>query len=270
MLRHATTASVAQQAPVRETAPVRPAAAEQTLPARGESHSLTLAIRPARVALFLAGMAVLVLFASVAGQLLIVWTGHHSFYGFAPYFDVDGEANIPTYFAAMLLLFAAALFGAITLFQRRAGAPYTRRWALLALIFLYLSVDEASSLHEILINLRWILGVGGVFYFAWVIPGIVLVALFALSYWKFLLHLPRVTRLLVALAGVLYVAGALGMELIGGYYQDRVGEMTFAYKMLVTVEEGLELAGLVTLAYALLDYMRATIGQLCLRLTASD
>jgi hypothetical protein len=106
-----------------------------------------------------------------------------------------------------------------------------------------MSIDELVELHEWLGLLPKVEELGGPAYYGWVVPIGVLVLIFALSYLKFLVHLPWKTRLKVALAGVLYVGGALGIELILGTFADRHGEDTFGWTVISWMEESLEMAG---------------------------
>ncbi len=82
---------------------------------------------------------------------------------------------------------------------------------------MYLFVDEGTTIHETVgYALRDLLGTSGVLFFAWVIPATVILAIFATIYLKFLVHLPGRIRLLVVIAGALFVGGALGIELLRG------------------------------------------------------
>jgi hypothetical protein len=94
----------------------------------------------------------------------------------------------------------------------------------------------------------------GFLYFAWVIPGILVVALLSIAYLRFLGHLPLLTRLRLILSGSIYVAGALGMELVGGYVADYHPNQSVMRGALSTIEEFLEMSGIVLLIYTLLIY----------------
>src|SRR5690606_10570118 len=86
-------------------------------------------------------------------------------------------------------------------------------------IFFFLSMDEFIQFHEQLIRpLRETLNTDGFLYNAWIIPAGIAVFIVGLAYIPFLLHLPLKTKVQFFLAGCLYVAGAIGMEAIGGYY----------------------------------------------------
>jgi hypothetical protein len=70
-----------------------------------------------------------------------------------------------------------------------------------------------------------------------------------------LLSLPGSTALLFTLAGLMYVGGAVGMEVIGGKYDDIYGNDDMTYQMLTIVEETLEKLGLAVFLFALLRYL---------------
>ncbi len=107
-----------------------------------------------------------------------------------------------------------------------------------------MSVDEAAVLHELL-NDVWLEGylVSGIFYFMWIFPAALLVAIFLALYWRFFLALPAGIRMRVALAGLLYVGGALGTEVPLGFWAARHGDSNLVYGIVQTCQESFELAG---------------------------
>ncbi|MCE9536409.1 MAG: hypothetical protein K8R65_08370 [Nitrospirae bacterium] len=213
---------------------------------------------PRKITLVLGIAALLLVLASVTGQLLKYIGGHEFVHGLVRLFYVDYENTVPSFFAATLLLMAAFLLALIATLKQAGQATYRFQWALLSFTFLFMSIDEAASIHELLSGpVRIVLGqqASGVFLFAWVIPGIAIAMIFGLSYLQFLLHLPRKTRRNVILAATLYLGGAIGMELIGGRYADVNGMENLTYSMAATVEESLEMAGVIVFIYALLHYI---------------
>ena len=56
------------------------------------------------------------------------------------------------------------------------------------------------------------------------------------------------------MAGAVYVGGAIGMEMIGGFYQDVYG-YDLTYVLLQTIEEVGEMLGIVIFIYALCYYL---------------
>lgn len=173
-------------------------------------------------------------------------------------FHIGEEGNITTWYSALSLLFCAILLAIIGYAKKETADPFTRHWNVLALIFLYISLDEAASIHEITMRpLQTMFNASGIFYFGWVIIAIPLVLLFSVMYLKFLLHLPRTFRRLFIIAGVLFVTGALGLELVEGYfYSQELTRWGPIVPLLTTAEEFLEMVGIVVFIYALISYLK--------------
>lgn len=199
--------------------------------------------------------------ANLAGLVAKFHYGEHSLHGLVPLFDLDRERNIPSLFATALILFCAGLAGAIA----RSGENRSG-WLGLALIFTFLAADELVSLHERLIEpLRAALHTSGLLYFAWLIPYGLAVVLLGLLYLRFLLRLPGATRRRLIAAGVVYLAGAVGLEMIGGAYLETLGDRhNLSYELLTTLEETLEMAGMTLLARGLLLHIVNHLGGVCL------
>jgi hypothetical protein len=170
------------------------------------------------------------------------------------FFYVDAEQNISTWYSSILLFCCAVLISAISLTITKTHDRHIRHWQILGLIFLYLSMDEAASLHEQMGIIGRILKTGGLFSFSWVIPAIALVSIFIGFYLKFLVHLRSKTRRLFCLSGFVYISGALGFEMISGLFMDLNGK-NLLYTIFTHIEEGLELLGVSFFLYALLDYL---------------
>lgn len=230
---------------------------------------MTITISPREVARGLLLVVVTLAFLSVAGQFSRHVLGHDVLLGFVRQFNLDAEGNVPTWFSSMTLLLSAVLLAAIARVKHLARAPYARHWGLLALIFVGLSMDEAAALHEMAIHpLRALLHARGALYFAWVVLGAAFVLAVGFGYLRFLLHLPPATRRGFIVAGGLFVGGALGMELAGGYVADYHGQGTPLYTAMTTVEECLEMLGIVVFIHALLSYLGAEVGEARIRFGA--
>jgi hypothetical protein len=85
---------------------------------------------------------------------------------------------------------------------------------------------------------------------------------------RFFLQLPRTYQILFSVAAVTYLGGALGVEVITGYYeqlQGGVGRTDFVFELLVAVEECAEMSGVLIFIHALLLYLQAHVGGVRLR-----
>jgi hypothetical protein len=234
---------------------------------------LFFSVPPRRVLLFLGATILLIVCFSVAGQYSTHVLGHGRLLGFVHGFNVDEERNVPAHFSALMLLSVSILAGLIASRVRRTEGPFYGHWVGLALVFVVLAADELNSFHERLISpLRTLLDADGILYFTWVVPGMAVVALFGLAYARFLWHLPVRWALLFVGSGITFVAGAVGVELIGGWYMSQyapfTGTVALTYDLITTLEETLEMAGVAVFIYALLDYLRAHVGTIRIALDA--
>lgn len=182
-------------------------------------------------------------------------------------FSVDYELNVPAFFSTLILVFAAVLLAIITFFKKKQLAPYRWHWAILTCGFVFMAFDEMASIHERLIEpMRTVLGGEnlGVLFFAWVVPGMAVVIVLGLVFLRFWWNLPARTRFWVLVAAVLYLAGAIGMELFDGSYAEIHGKKNLTYMMLSTIEEGFEMAGIIVLIKALIEYIASVFGNVVL------
>jgi len=220
-------------------------------------------ISPRRIALIITVVVVCLTLASLAGQYSKYILGHDTLKGFVRLSDVNHEANIPTWYSSSALLFCSLLLARIASAKKIEGAGYVVHWSALSLIFAFLSLDETASIHEMgTIPLQSMLSANGFFYFAWIIPGAGFVLIVVLAYLRFLAHLPRPTRRLFLAAGALFVGGAIGVEAFGGRHIFLYGGHSMTYAMIVTLEEFLEMLGIVVFIYALTSYMSSHIKDL--------
>jgi hypothetical protein len=232
-----------------------------------------ITLSPLEITRALGVTALLLVLTSITGQLTKYVWGHEVVYGLIRLFYVDDEGNIPSYFSSSLLLLAALLLAIITALKKARHAAYGFQWALLSFAFLYMAIDEAAIIHELLGEpMHGLLGqqADGIFFFSWVLVGIAVATVFGLLYLKFLLHLPSKTRWRVVIAATLYLGGAIGMELIGGRYAALHGMENLAYSMIATVEESLEMAGVIVFNYTLLNYIADNYQEIRLRLDHAE
>ena len=213
-----------------------------------------------------------VIFFSLAGisvDIIKYVFGHGWLWGFNALFQLDLEMTFPAYFQTAVLLINAGFMGLLSNRLRILKKPDVTRWKILAWIFVYIATDEILALHDRTIEpLRNALHTGGVLYFSWVIYGSIVVAIIAAAYWPFLWRLPKNARRGIILAGLLYVGGALFMEMAGGVYSQRYGQETLVYNLcFVDVEETLEMLGMLVFLRSLVLYWRELGGSDIIQLT---
>ena len=178
--------------------------------------------------------------------------------------SMDGENNLPALFSTLLLFCASLLLALIALLERRHEGVDVSKWAILAAGFMLMAMDEALSFHEKAIApLRALLGGQhlGIFFFAWVIPGFALVSVLGAFFLRFLFRLPRRTAIAFVVSAAIYLGGALGIELIEGWWREAHGHRNLTYHVLVSLEEGMEMAGVIAFIHALLSYIAERFGE---------
>ncbi len=221
---------------------------------------ITQTLIPGKVARWLGLIALYLAMQSLVVEYLLenVVPGSNSglIVSFMDLFSVNAEKTIPTWYATILLFVSAVLLAWITAVTRQTPDPHARYWAGLSLIFLYLSIDEGAAIHELFsIPLETTFNTSGYLTFAWLIVFVPLLAVFALLYLRFLLRLPPRIRNLFIVAGLFYVGGAVVVEAMSANRYALDGGVTFPYLAIATVEELLEMWGVVLFIYALLSYM---------------
>ncbi|WP_233845061.1 hypothetical protein [Cereibacter sphaeroides] len=176
-------------------------------------------------------------------------------------FDVDFEGSLYTWYSGTLLILVALAALVLATREFAARSPWRYHWLGIALLFALLSMDETLSLHEQLsaaLSARE--KVDGWLHFRWVVPVGLATLAFAVAYLRFLAHLPgRIAALMVA-AGATFVLGAIGMELIAGKLvsESAASLHGIGYRLLVNIEEALEVAGAILFLYTLVRYGRQT------------
>jgi hypothetical protein len=177
-------------------------------------------------------------------------------------FTVDSEGSVPAWYSSNLLLVASALLAVVATVAFNERDRWWKHWAALSAMFCLLSLDEAASFHESLIlPLRTHFGANGIFFFAWVIPGVFFVGAVGLAFLKFVLNLDTKTRNRFVLAGSLFVGGALGMEFVGGAFIDALGEGHILHIGAAAIEETLEMLGVTLFIIAILKHLETRVGE---------
>jgi hypothetical protein len=222
-----------------------------------------LPLSPLMVVRALSAIVALLLLAHIAGMVVTHFYPQRLLFGIYSLLDLSAEQNIPTLFSCCLFLMNALLFISVWWAGKRQGENQII-WLSFALLFIFLSIDEMSGLHERLMKpMQQAFHTSGLLYFAWVIPygaGVVGLAAGVVPLWW---RMERKIRLWFFLSGVTFVAGAIGMEMLGGASFDIIGKQDpdFVkgplYQLLGTLEELLEMSGLIMLTYTLLSLLQS-------------
>tara|TARA_R100000322_G_scaffold15842_3_gene9519 strand:- start:4837 stop:5541 length:705 start_codon:yes stop_codon:yes gene_type:complete len=218
-----------------------------------------LAISPNAILQVLVSVGVLLIAAQVAIVIFRFGFGYEYVKGFVPLFNMDGEGNVPAFISFIQILLAGLILFFIAQLNRKYAAKHVWEWFVLSAGFFLMALDEGVQLHERLggpvkTALDSETANVGIFYAVWTIPVGITVILLGLYFLRFLLTLEAVHRFRFVLGGMLYLAGAIGLELVGIYYIKAIGSDDAIYGLLVTVEEGLEYFAVSYFIWSLLKY----------------
>lgn len=232
---------------------------------------MDIKLEPKKITKFFASLVICFTFLHVIGQSIAYFLGREGITEpFIRLLNLNVERSIPNFFSSIILLLCSFFLFIIASAKRKSGKNHVY-WFGLAVIFLFLSIDESLMIHEGLIEkVRTLLNTSGYLYFAWVIPYGTGLIIFLLVYTRFLFNLPHKTRLLFIIAGFVYISGAIGLELIGGRYYELYGEQSLSFIILSTIEEILEMAGVVIFIYALTSFMDSELKGRHLRKTQQE
>lgn len=220
-------------------------------------------LNPKRIVVAMLTIIAVLTVMHIVQLVIFFYVGDSRVFDFVEIIDFDYEANLPSFYSSTAIIFCAVLLWIISLQKRREKAPFSSHWIGLAIIFVFLGIDEAIALHEeigdFVEDQKWV-DAEGFLYFAWVVPYGILLVLFAVSYLKFVLALPRQTMILFVCAGLIFIGGAMGIEVFSAREADLHDTDTLLYSVLYTVEELCEMIGIVIFCYALLRYIEAQGG----------
>jgi len=217
---------------------------------------LNVVINPVALTRPILVIIILLLVGHLFGLMVVLKFGvdHTNFWVNA--FNLDKEAGIPTLVVIIEWLLCVTMLLLIAMVRKKQNKTWLM-WGLLALIFLFLTVDESISIHEHLATgLHNSLNTSGLLYFAWVIPYGLSFAFLCFAYFRFFLRLSAKVKKLFILAAVLFVGGALGMELPEGRYYALHGRDVFYHLVFISIEETAEMLGLLVFFHALIIQMQ--------------
>lgn len=167
--------------------------------------------------------------------------------------DIVEEPSLSQWYSSALHLSAAFLTVGIAV---SLGRRMFWRWIGLSVLFTYASMDEAIMIHEMMDRpVREYFGTSGYLTIAWIIPGAFIALLIGIGYVTFLWSLTfRIAGLFFA-GGVVFLCGAILMEIPGGYYYEKYGFASWHYIATYAIEETLEMLGVIIFLYGLLCFV---------------
>ncbi|MFO0775754.1 MAG: hypothetical protein U0172_13925 [Nitrospiraceae bacterium] len=241
----------------------------QYVPLAPPTVDLTLLLRIIQI-----GLVCGTLLLTAAHALFVLWPQlkGEEIAGLLLQIDLGRENNIPTWFATSMLLLCAGLLGLVSAVAIRAAEPYRFHWLVLAAGFLLLSLDEAASLHEALgRHLEHRASTAMIAHDGSLLPMITVAGVVGISFVGFLWRLPNTIRWMMVVAGLLYVGGAVGMEMLEAQEEFITGsESTPKYFVMVLIEECLEMSGLTLFFHTLVRHLQDRWGTLIITSSATQ
>lgn len=227
---------------------------DEIAPAPGRASEVAAGLRdPASVLLAVCGVSLALLLASVLQDVMLYAGPHPDLSAKIWLLDVDTEASVFTWISIVSLFSAAWLLFAAGRDAAARGDRFRWHWHVLAALFLLVSFDEFSGIHEKLsAALAGRFANTGLLYFAWAAPaGIISLAGLA-AFVPFLRSLPPMVGATMIASAALFLGGAVGVEMLGGSVAEAAGIESLRYRLLANLEEGLELAGTLLFIHALM------------------
>ncbi len=167
---------------------------------------------------------------------------------------LDAEHTIPAWYSSSLLLFAAVACGAVW-WRARGDRPRPHVfWLVLCVTCAFLSLDVSATIHERLGN-----RIGELFtvvswrYGRWTLAYGPAVILFAAAAIPFLRSLVPWLRFRMLGCGALYVAAALGLEVVEAGLHTAGRGQGLGFLTVIAVEETLEMIAIALFVGTLLD-----------------
>jgi hypothetical protein len=145
-------------------------------------------------------------------------------------FDLDKEANVPTWFAVTLLFSISIIALLIHIVGRsiRIATSWRSFWIVFSAVFCFLSLDEASRVHE---------GIDNVFHIKWIYVYMPFASLFFIVCTYFLIVINKDKTL------TYWISGGLLVYALGGLLCETISFYLYSGKAEVVFEEGLEILG---------------------------
>ena len=205
----------------------------------------------------------MIIFFLLAGNLISIYLkwvlGFESAMGVVPLFDFDTEFNLPSLYSSLAILLSAGLLWIIAKNEEtKNGKGEAFYWKVLTYIFIFLSVDELVSIHNQFGRLIGFL-FGSFTYInesrLWILAYMPILVLFLIYFIGFYKRLDKSTIQSFIIAGSVFAAGAIIVELVGDQYMMYHDKADINYGLIYTLEELLEMIGIVLFIRALVYYL---------------
>jgi len=218
---------------------------------------MNLSLNSTSIIKVLSALAIILIIANIIMLFIYFSIDDPDKFDFVRMVDLDQEGNLPTVFSSSLLLIAGFLF--YLLHKSVNLKPKTTHyyWLGLSFIFIFLGFDEGAKIHETLGDYTEnFVEASGYLYYPWVLSYGVLVLILGGFYFRFFLRMKRKVFYSFLLAAFIFLSGAVGFELLGAKEASAHGSDTLLYCVYYTIEESLEMFGVIYLIHILLQLLK--------------
>ena len=165
--------------------------------------------------------------------------------------NLDEEFNLTAFYSGMLLVMASFLLNKL---GDLSGKGERQNWIILSKVFLFLAVDEIFQIHELFVIPELRQYVHPSLASIWVLPYGAIAGYFAIKFVPFFISQGRRMFQISLASGVIYVAGAIGMEVLNSWLvmTGEISRQGFWYEAISGIEEFLEMTGIIFFIYGLL------------------
>lgn len=205
---------------------------------------------------FLSTIAIVLIVANSVMLFIYFSVENPDKFDFVQMVDLDQEANLPTLFSSIILSIAGFLFYLLSKSLVEAKATEKKYWVGLSLIFVFLAFDESAKIHETLGDYtEKFVETSGYLHYPWVISYSILVLILGFFYMRFFWNMKKKVFHSFMLAAFIFLSGAIGFELLGAKEASLHGTDTLLYCTYYTIEESLEMFGVIYLIWILLNLL---------------
>jgi len=213
-------------------------------------------LRSAGIIRFLSTIAILLILLNSIMLIVYFYIGDSKIFDFVQMVDLDQEANLPTVFSSAILLIAAFLFYLLSKKSKTSQDGQYHYWLGLSAVFVFLGFDEGATIHETLGDLtEKYINTSGYLYYPWVISYSILVIILGFLYFRFFFKMKKKLFWSFVKAAAIFLTGAIGFELLGAKEASLHGSDTMLYCYYYTIEESLEMLGVIYLISILLKLL---------------
>ena len=213
-------------------------------------------LQSASIIRFLSIIAALLILLNSIMLIVYFYIGDSNIFDFVQMIDLDQEANLPTVFSSAILLIAAFLFYLLGQKSKSLQDNQYPYWLGLSIVFTFLGLDEGATIHETLGDMtEKYVDANGYLHYPWVISYTILVTILGFLYFRFFFNMERKLFWSFMKAAAIFLTGAIGFELLGAKEASLHSSDTMLYCYYYTIEESLEMFGVIYLISILLKLL---------------